>query len=117
MMRISAQRHARFGSTRELQQFDVKILTIRVAVDLDRFIQGSGFRENARPVGRKAEAKVVNATARVTEDVDRRITQRGEVTLGLIFRFAQCGMEGCEDKIKLRKACLLQVAFAMRIQV
>ena len=36
---------------------------------------------------------VVDAPARVTEDVDVGIVQGGEVTFGLIFSFAQCGVE------------------------
>ena len=72
----------------ELKQTHVQILSIGIAIDLECLVEFSRLSKDAPPVCPEAEAKIVDASARMSEDLDVRIPQRSDVSLGLIARYS-----------------------------
>src|SRR5436305_860348 len=91
-MRVGAQRNAAACFPCDVQQVNVEVLSVRIAVDLDRFVQPRSFVKDILPLGRESKAKVVNPATRMTKDLDRRIAQRSDVPRRLIFLRAQRGV-------------------------
>ena len=87
MMSVCAEGNTRSVVAREFDQRNVQVLPVWIAVNLQRFIEPGGFCEYAWPICLQPDPKVVNTTARVTEDVNVRIAQCCQIALGLIFCF------------------------------
>lgn len=78
-MRVCAQRNAAPCFSCQSQQINIQVLAIGIAIDLHCLMQRGCFVENLRPFGRQAHPVVVNATTWVSENLDRRIAQCGDV--------------------------------------
>jgi hypothetical protein len=68
-------------------------LPIWVTIDFQRFVESGRFRKNPWPISLQSESKIVNAAPWVREDVDVRIAQRREISLGLIVDSSQGRVE------------------------
>ena len=61
------------GLLRQQNEVRTQILPVGVSIDLDGLVQLRGDSKHTRPIRAKPHAKVVDAPARVPEDLDRRI--------------------------------------------
>src|SRR6266567_3489503 len=70
-MRIRAKRDAATGFGRHLDKVGTKVLTIGITAAFDGFVQFGGFRKDAWPVRSESQSEVINASARMTENLRR----------------------------------------------
>src|SRR6476646_8831780 len=117
MVRVRAERNSGSGFTRDLQQRQIEILSIRVAVDLDGLVEPGGRREHLGPVRGQSETKIVNAPPRMTENVDVRISKGREVAERLVFLRAQGRMKCAQHYVEPGECRQIHVPFATRIQI
>ncbi len=97
MVRVGAERDAYSFAPGNAQERQIYVLSIGIAVDLDRFVQSGRFGKDSRPIGGETQSEVVNATAGMTLHVNIRITYRTQISFRLVFRFAKRRMEGAEN--------------------
>ena len=92
-MGICAQRNTRSVLSRNFEEVDIQILSIGIAVNFQCLIELGSFRKDARPVCFQTKPVIIDAAARVAEDLNVRIAQRCKISLGLIFKCPQRGVE------------------------
>src|SRR5919108_5109543 len=83
-VRIGADRHTYTALARKAEELDVEVLPVGIGVDLDGLVERCGLLEDPLPVRGQAESVVVDASARVSEDVQSGMPQSGEISLGLV---------------------------------
>ena len=96
MVRVGAERNAHTLFAGDFQKTDPQVLPIHVAVDLNRFVEPRGFREDRAPIRLQPLATVPHARLRMTEDLNPRIAQAGQVAARLILFPTQRGMEAAQ---------------------
>ena len=116
-MGIGIDCYSHSSAARQFQQIHVKVLTIGVGVDFHRFVLGGGHRENPRPIRFQANAVIINPATRVTENINRGISQRCQIALRLILLFSQGGMKRADHQIELSQSRGLHVPCALWIEI
>jgi hypothetical protein len=72
-MRVGAQRYAAACFFRLSQQVNIQVLAIRITVDFDCFVQLGSTVKDSRPIRGQAESVIVDSTAWMAENLNRRI--------------------------------------------
>jgi hypothetical protein len=78
---------------RYFEQSEMQVLTIRVTIDLERFVEFGGFGEDTPPIGGQSRSEVIDASARMPVDVHIRIANCAKIALGLVLGRAERGSE------------------------
>ena len=83
-VRIGADRHPGPRRRDRPKALDVEVLPVGICVDLERGARRRGGAGDALPVRGETDPKVIDATARMCEDLDVGVGKRFEVPIGLI---------------------------------
>ena len=81
----------------------VEVLAVGICVDLERGPGLGGMASDALPVAGEPRPEVVDASARVGQDLYVRVFQTAEVALRLVVTQAQLRMERSENQVELGK--------------
>jgi hypothetical protein len=73
----------------ELEQIHIQILSIGIAIDLECLIEFGRLGKDVPPICAETEAKIVDASARMSENLDMLIPQRSNVSLSLIASYSE----------------------------
>jgi hypothetical protein len=117
MVGIGAKRDAAAFCTGDLEELNVQVLAIGIAIDLNGFIELRGAGKHTTPISFESEAIIVNAAAWVAEDVERRIFQSRKVARCLIVSLPELGMKGAEDDVEIVETAMVHIAFARGTEV
>ena len=113
MVRVGAERNAHALFAGDFQKTDPQVLPIRIAVDLHRFVEPRGFGEDLAPIRIQPLATIPHARLRMTEDLNTRISQAGQVAARLILFPTERGMETAEHQVELSQRRRSHVACAL----
>src|SRR5438093_3341987 len=116
-MRVGSNQAAHSFPRCKIEQVHAKVLAVRIRVNFQGFIKFSRLCKDARPIGLEALTMIVNAPARMPENLDIRILQGCDVALGLITRSPQRRMERSNYKVEFRQRAGVHVTLAVWIEV
>src|SRR5205085_10502178 len=116
-MSVCAERNTGSVLPCSLQQADVQVLSIRIAINLECLVESRSFCKNSRPVCTQPDAEIVNATAGVTKNLNVWVAHCCKVTLGLVFNCPQGGVERAQNKVQSQQGFGSHITFATRVKV
>ena len=88
-MSVRADRDPRTFGGDDAQPFHIEVLSVRIRVDLERGPGLDRATSDPLPIAGEPSAKVVNAAARMGEDLDVPILEAAKVSVGLVVAQTQ----------------------------
>src|SRR5438270_8174772 len=83
----------------DFYQVAAQVLTIRIRINLNCFIQLCCQIEHATPVGAQPKTKVIDAPSRMAQNLESRVSQGSKIAIGLVFFLAQSGMKAAQNHV------------------